>query len=215
MLSYDIEVEVTPLDRVGEYEVRVIRAASGGEPRASLRLDVPRMLGMRGTLESTVLASAAHARSGRVPEEERPLRDAGQELFDGLFTGAVRETYRSSVALARDHGTRLRVVLHLQAPELAALPWEAMWDPQEHAYLCRKEPLVRHVPALYTPDPLPVTPPLRILGVVASPRGLPTLDVERERGLPARRRWNALSPMGGSASTGWRTAPGTPCRTTC
>ena len=103
-------------------------------------------------------------------------------MFEGLFTGPVRETYRSCVALARDHGTRLRVVLRLGAPELAALPWEAMWDPQEQAYLCRKEPLVRHVPAPYTPDPLPVTPPLRILGVVASPRGLPALDVERERG---------------------------------
>ena len=182
MLSNDIELEVTPRDRAGEYEVRVIRAACGGEPRESLRLDVARMLGMRGTLESTVLASAAHARSGRVPELERPLRDAGQELFEGLFTGAVRETYRSSAALARDHGTRLRVVLHLEAPELAALPWEAMWDPQEQAYLCRKEPLVRHVPAPYTPDPLPITPPLRILGLVASPRGLPPLDVERERG---------------------------------
>jgi len=180
-VANDIELEITPRDRVGEYEVRVIRAASGGEPRESLNLDVPRILQKRRSLENAVLASAAHARSGPVPEAERPLRDAGQELFEGLFTGAVRETYRASVAVARERGAKLRVVLHLQAPELSALPWEAMWDPESRAYLCRKEPLVRHVPAPYTPDPLPVTPPMRILCLVASPRGLPPLDVGQER----------------------------------
>ena len=180
-MDNDIELEIAPGQGLDLYKVRVIRAASGGEPRASLHLDVPRLLGMRPTLENAVLASAAHARSGRVPEMERPLRDAGQQLFEGLFTGAVRETYRASVAVARERGAKLRVVLHLEAPELAALPWEAMWDPEAQAYLCRKEPLVRHVPAPYTPDPLPVDPPMRILCLVASPRGLPELDVELER----------------------------------
>ncbi len=177
----EIELEVAPGARVGEYAVRVIRAASGGEPRAVLRLDLPRLLRMRPTLESAVLASAAHARGGPVPEIEQPLRDAGQELFEGLFTGAVRETYRASVAVARERGSKLRVVLHLDAAELAALPWEAMWDSEARSYLCRKEPLVRHVASPFTPDPLPVTPPLRVLCLVASPRGLPPLDVERER----------------------------------
>ncbi len=177
----DIELEITPGGQRGEYQVRVIRAASGGEPHGTLHLDVPRILGRRPTLENAVLASAAHARGGPVPEVERPLREAGQELFEGLFSGPVRETYRASVAVARERGSKLRVVLHLDAAELAALPWEAMWDPEAHAYLCRKEPLVRHVASPYTPEPLPVTPPLRVLCLVASPRGLPELDVTRER----------------------------------
>ena len=78
-------------------------------------------------------------------------------------------------------GERLRVVLRLTAPELAALPWEALFDPETQTYLCRREPLVRHVPALYTQPPLEIRPPLRILGLVASPRGLPVLDVETEQ----------------------------------
>ena len=73
------------------------------------------------------------------------------------------------------------MVLRLTAPQLAALPWEAMFDPETGAYLCRTEPLVRRVDAPYTPDPLEVDPPLRILGLVAAPRGLPTLDVEAEQ----------------------------------
>jgi hypothetical protein len=55
----------------------------------------------------------------------------------------------------------LRVVLRLTAPELAALPWETLFDPETGAYLCRREPLVRHVPAPYTADPVEVRPLLR------------------------------------------------------
>ena len=180
-MSNEIEVEVGLGMCPGEYAVRVVRAASGGEPHGVLRLDVEGLLRRRSGLENAVLASAAQARGGVVPAVEQPLRAAGQEMFEALFTGAVGETYRASLAVARERGAKLRVVLHLEAPELSALPWEAMWDPELSAYLCRKEPLVRHVPAPYTPDPLPVNPPLRILGLVASPRGLPTLDVEREQ----------------------------------
>jgi hypothetical protein len=58
-----------------------------------------------------------------------------------------------------------------------------LFDSETEAYVCRKEPLVRHVAAPYTPDPLEVVPPLRVLGLVASPRGMPALDVglEQER----------------------------------
>ena len=69
--------------------------------------------------------------------------------------------YRASLGVAQQRGTRLRVVLRLAAPELAALPWEMLFDPETETYLCRHEPLVRrHVPAPYTPDPLEVRAPL-------------------------------------------------------
>ena len=83
--------------------------------------------------------------------------------------------------MALQRAERLRVVLHLSAPQLAALPWEAMFDSETSTYICRKEPLVRHVAAPYTPEPLEVVPPLRVLGLVASPRGMPTLDVTAEQ----------------------------------
>jgi outer membrane protein assembly factor BamB len=175
----DIELEIGAGSAVGTYEVRVIRAAAGGEPVATLALDVAQVLGRRDLLEATLLASAVARRSG--PAAEQPVREVGQQLFQALFTGPVYGMYRASLGVAQQRGGRLRVVLRLTAPELAALPWETLFDPETGMYLCRHEPLVRHVPAPYTTDPVDVRAPLRILGLVASPRGLPPLDVEAEK----------------------------------
>jgi outer membrane protein assembly factor BamB len=175
----DIELEIGAGSAAGTYEVRVIRAAAGGEPTANLQLDVEQLLGRRGLLEATLLASAVARRSG--PAAEQPVREVGQQLFQALFSGPVYGMYRASLGVAQQRGGRLRVVLRLTAPELAALPWETLFDPETGTYLCRHEPLVRHVPAPYTTDPVDVRPPLRILGLVASPRGLPPLDVEAEK----------------------------------
>ena len=78
------------------------------------------------------------------------------------------------------------MVLRIDTPALAGLPWEAMYDQAAGAYVCRKDQLVRHIPVASVPAPLQVQPPLRILGVVSSPRGLPALDVEKEQDQLAR-----------------------------
>lgn len=179
-MNGDIELEIGAGTAAGTYEVRVIHAAAGGEPVAHLELDVAEVLGRRDLLEATLLASAVARRSG--PAAEQPVRDVGQQLFQALFTGPVYGMYRASLGVAQQQGKRLRVVLRLTAPELAALPWETLFDPETGTYVCRHEPLVRHVPAPYTADPVEVRPPLRILGLVASPRGLAPLDVEAEKG---------------------------------
>ena len=174
-----IELEIGPGPRVGGYVVRVIEAAAGGEPTVSLDLDVEEILGQRGQLEKAVLASALVRRS--IPEYERPVQDVGQQLFEAVFTGAVRGQYRASLAVAQERGRRLRVILRLTAPELAALPWEMLFDPETETFLSRREPLVRHVHAPYSPEPLEVQPPLRVLGIIASPRGLSTLNADAEK----------------------------------
>ena len=72
-------------------------------------------------------------------------------------------------------------MLRLDVPELAALPWEAMYDPGTGGYVCRQHQLVRHVPVAAVPPPLEIHLPLRVLGVVSAPRGLPALDSAKER----------------------------------
>jgi CHAT domain len=52
--------------------------------------------------------------------------------------------------------------------------------------VCRQNQLVRHVPVASVPTPLQVRPPLRVLGVVSSPRGLLPLDVDKEQDQLAR-----------------------------
>ena len=78
------------------------------------------------------------------------------------------------------------MVLRIDAPVLAGLPWEAMYDQAAGTYVCRRDQLVRHVRVASVPAPLRVRLPLRILGVVSSPRGLPALDVDKEQDLLAR-----------------------------
>lgn len=178
-MSCDIELEVSPGAIGDEFTVRVLRAVAGTRSTAAMHLNLRALLDDCETLEETVLASTVTARRLLSPGEKR-LRAVGEELFQALFAGNVEETYRSSALMATDHNESLRVVLRLNAPELATLPWEAMYDGETDEYICRSEPLVRHVEAPYVPA-LKVTAPLRVLGVVASPRGMPQLDVERER----------------------------------
>jgi 5-formyltetrahydrofolate cyclo-ligase len=181
-VSGDLELEIGAGPERGRYVVRVVRAPSGGEPVAELHLDVDELLDRRPDLERTLLASAVSAASRRVvPLTERPVLEVGRRLFEALFTGPVYGAYRASLGVAQERNQRLRLVLRLRAPELAALPWEMLFDPETGTYLCRQEPLVRHVPAPFTPEPLEARLPLRVLGLVASPRGLPLLDSDAER----------------------------------
>lgn len=177
----DIELEIGSGSTQGEYTVHVVQAPAGGHASGLFTLDVDSMLTRRSELEATILASSVAARR-TTPVMELPVRAAGQELFQALFTREVYGTYRASLGAAQHSGQQLRVVLRLAAPELAAMPWETLFDPETESYLCQTEPLLRHIPAPdYHVNPLDIAPPLRILGIVAGPRDLPALDVETEK----------------------------------
>ncbi|MCD4853293.1 CHAT domain-containing protein [Arthrobacter sp. AK01] len=180
-MDCDIELEIDTGSARGEYTVHVVRAPAGGHASGAFTLDVDGILDRLPQLEATVLASAVAARR-TMPVAEMAVREVGQELFQALFTREVYGTYRASLGAAQHAGQQLRVVLRLAAPELATMPWETLFDPETETYLCQTEPLLRHVPAPdYNLNPLDVAPPLRILGIVASPRDLPTLDVDAEK----------------------------------
>jgi len=162
------------------FRVEVVRSPAG-EAAGVISLDVEPLLARREELERTVLASAVASRAV-LAQIERPIREIGQVLFSALLgSGDVAGRYRASAALAAERGEGLRVVLRLEDPALAGLPWEAMYDGAAGAYVCRRDQLVRHVPVASTLPPLEVKPPLQILGVVSSPRGLVALDVEKEQ----------------------------------
>jgi hypothetical protein len=158
----------------------VVRSRAG-EASAEVVLDVNGLLARRQQVEHSVLASAVASR-GVVTEAERPLREIGQVLFAALLgSGDISGTYRASAALAAEQGHGLRVVLRIDNAALAGLPWEAMYDGLAGRYVCRREPLVRHVPVAAPVPPLRVQSPLRILGIVSSPRGLGVLDADLEK----------------------------------
>ena len=208
-----IEVAIGPGGGPGMFKVEVV-ASPAGEASAMIQLDADALLARRGLLQQAVLASAVPSRRV-LPETEQPVREAGQVLFAGLLgTGEVAGRYRAAAAVAAERGEGLRVVLRIDTPALAGLPWEAMFDRAAGAYVCRKDQLVRHVPVASVAAPLRVRPPLRILGVVSSPRGLPALDVEKEQDQLAR-RWPGPPARAWPSCTGLPARPGRTCRTCC
>jgi len=174
-----MELEIGPGPDPGSFVVRVLQSVGGGEPSETFHLDLDDLLSRRPQLEANVLLSSVAARRV-MSDSEASIQDVGRRLFESAFTGGVASAYRTSMAVATERGESVQIALRLTAPGLAALPWEALYDPETQRYLCRKDPLVRNVPAPDAPR-LQITAPLRVLGMISSPRGLPTLDVELER----------------------------------
>jgi len=185
-----MELAIDPGPEPGTYAVRVLRSLSGDQPSGTIELDVDALVASVPGLEASVLASSVSSRRV-MTERETAVQAVGAGLFGAVFSGPVESAYRASAAVAAERGRSLQLALRLNAPGLAAIPWETLFDPASGAYLSRKEPIVRWVPGPHDPEPTGLDPPLRILGMIAAPRGLPVLDVEAEQ----RRLEEALRPQ--------------------
>lgn len=77
----------------------------------------------------------------------------------------------------------MRLRLRIEAPELAVLPWEFLFDEDEGDYVSLNQdtPLTRYLELDRPQTALTIPPPIRILGMVASPRDLAALDVAQEQ----------------------------------
>lgn len=128
---------------------------------------------------------AVHAPAGPPRNDPALAREVGSGLFESLFSAEVLGCYRNSLASARAQGKRLRLRLRVEAPELAVLPWEFLYDEAagDHLSLLRETTLLRYLEMGRSSEVLTLQPPLRILGMVASPTDLFALDVEKEKGL--------------------------------
>ena len=193
------EVAIGAAEAAGKFRVEVLESPDGAVASAVVALDVDRLLARRGELEEAVLASRAAFRS--LACDESPVRDVGRTLFQALLGSAeVGQRYRAALAVAAVNRARLRIVLRIADSRLSALPWEMMYDDAAGGYVCRLEQLVRHVGVSSPMPPLPTDAPLRILGIVSSPRDLPRLDVEKEK----RQLEGVLSRMSdGRAALSW------------
>ena len=108
----------------------------------------------------------------------------GEQLFKALLPAPVAATFRTALGVARGAGKRLRVRLHLRPPELSALPWEFLYDPQQDLFLGISSQIVLSRYVVDAPafkEPLAVRPPLRLLAAFSSPGDVMPLDLERER----------------------------------
>jgi hypothetical protein len=107
------------------------------------------------------------------------LQAIGRALWRSAFGApAVAELWRASVATA----DTLRLRLVIDAPELAALPWELLYDETLGRFLALdgRTPVTRFVRLPLPAPPWPQDRPLRLLFTGASPATLPRLGTAAE-----------------------------------
>jgi hypothetical protein len=185
-LDFEVAIEAGADQR---YPIHVVRAP-GGEARATMQFPFDK------TQLAAQLAPIQDALVGAGPYNALQLMRAfGTALFEALLTGDVRSRYdvSRSQAQAQNKNLGLRIKLRILAPEMLGVPWEFLYDPREQEFVClsRNTPLVRYTEAPQSIRPLIVQPPLRILGMVTNPQGVPALDVEREK----QRIEQAVAPL--------------------
>jgi hypothetical protein len=102
--------------------------------------------------------------------DQAALAEVGTCLFSSLFGGDVRARYAESVGLA-SAGAGLRIRLRLDPPELQALPWELLHDPEKREFLVlsKRSLVTRYLHVPRPAPPLEIAPPLRVLVAVAAP----------------------------------------------
>jgi hypothetical protein len=122
------------------------------------------------------------------------LERAGAELFHTVFQGELLKAFQGCLAKAKG-GPGLRIRLRLNdAPQLAGLPWEYLYDPDGQGFLAlsARTPVVRYLELSEELSTLLVEPPLRVLAVISTPRGYRELDAADEEW---RRLCLALEPL--------------------
>ncbi|HSJ25895.1 MAG TPA: CHAT domain-containing protein [Longimicrobiales bacterium] len=173
--NFDIEVL-----RAGDSYTARVRSPRG-EAQATFQRPLTeheqRILGL------TVARGRRTTRSVQTREVD-DVKAWGQQLFDAVFTGDVLACYHESVSHIRaDPGTGLRIRLRLaDAPELAEVPWEYLYDRRSGRFLALDEetPVVRYLDLPLQAPPLLVEPPLRVLVMISSPEDVPGLDSAAE-----------------------------------
>ena len=178
----DFELEIGQ-GKGREYPVAVIHSPAG-EARETMHFPFGELLleNRLQSLQIALLRSGGERRDLLLPEQQG-VQEFGRDLFLALLSGEVRSRYDLSLQEATRQDKGLRLKLRIQAPELAALPWEYLYDPRQAEYVClsRSTPFVRYLEIPQPIRPLTMTPPLRILGMVACPSDLRPLDVAREK----------------------------------
>jgi WD40 repeat protein len=172
------------------YHARVVESPAGGAA-GTFTLPFSDM-----ELENFLLKVGRPRRGTRRLEspEMEAARQFGKTLYDAVFRDDVKLSLRRSLdeVERRDEGLRIRLWFS-DAPELAALPWEFLYDEAEDEFLVLSTwtPIVRYLDLTQRIEPLTVDGPLRILAMISSPHDYPPLDVEQEW----RRIEEALQPL--------------------
>ena len=173
-LNFDLQIESS-----GEhYRAQVLDAPTG---QAETEFDAP-----FSDLElENFYLRLGRPRSGTrrldSPEMEAAKR-YGSRLFEAIFGDEVYACFHASLAAAQGEGKGLQVRLRVNAPELADLPWEYLYNPRLDQFisLAVATPVTRFLELAQPLPDLSVALPLNVLVLIASPTDHAALDVNRE-----------------------------------
>jgi hypothetical protein len=159
----DFELELGAGTSAGNWPLSVIQSP-GGQGRGMLSLpDAPEQI-------------AVWALKADLQE----VRRLGEMLFERLLLySGIYGQYTEGLGIADAKGMALRIKLRITDSQLAIIPWEIMYENRvgEFVVLSHETPLVRYAEAAKPQTPLTVQPPMRILGVAASPTDLEPIDI--------------------------------------
>ena len=111
------------------------------------------------------------------PGDTEALAAFGERLYRAVFTGQVARVFESS-RLAEGGPLRLRLIL--DAPLVARIPWELLYDPDHRTFVALTAPLVRGASLVEPARQIQAHPPLRVLVVDAFPAGVTRLQNQWE-----------------------------------
>lgn len=177
-LDFDLEINT---GSAREYPVNIIRSPAG-EAREIMYFPYDELaLEKRLQIVQEMIRYSCEGKSRLV--DSQPVQDFGRELFTTLFVGEIRNRFDVSLERSRMENKGLRLKLRIRPPELAALPWEILFDKRQAEYLCLTNTILilRYLEIPQTIKALAVKPPLRILGMIAIPGGLDVLDINKEK----------------------------------
>lgn len=179
-LDFDLSIELVDAAQ-GRYRARVLSSPAG---QANVLFEMPFSA---LELENFLLRMGRTRRGVRYigSPEMQAAQAFGGRLFTTVFTAQVQSCLQRSLDMARQQQQGLRIRLRLtDAPALADLPWEFVYDSVHHHFLAYSTmtPLVRYLDLPQTSAPLMIQPPLKVLVMIANPRdlGYAVLDVEDE-----------------------------------
>jgi hypothetical protein len=179
-LDFELEIN-TGIGR--EYPVTLIRSPAG-EARETMHFPYDELaLEKRLGILQNMIQESIDVRSMLISKDSHILQDFGWELFNSLFSREIRNRFDVSLERARMEGKGLRFKLRILPPELAALPWEILFDKRQAEYLCLTNNILvlRYLEIPRTIKALAVKPPLQILGMIAMPYDLDMLDINNEK----------------------------------
>src|SRR4051794_1305567 len=145
-------------------------------------------------IENFILKMARPRRGVRqIDSPEMQLaKTFGGSLFSMLMSGPIGNAFREAKGAARAQGQGLRLTLSLtDVPDLAAIPWEFLYDEPDFLTTSRRTPVVRSLDVMSPMRAFDLRLPIRILAVVSLPAEADELQTGQERANLER----ALAPL--------------------